>query len=49
MRGLPYRACQADIQAFFRDLKIKEGGVHMCNGRDGRPNGEVVLCALVRA
>jgi hypothetical protein len=49
MRGLPYRASQSDIQAFFRDLKIKEGGVHMCNGRDGRPTGEVVLPALTRA
>jgi len=41
MRGLPFSANPSDIQTFFRDLKIREGGVSMCMGRDGRPNGEV--------
>ena len=43
MRGLPYHVNPSEIQAFFRDLRIKEGGVNMCIGRDGRPNGEVCV------
>ncbi len=34
---------RAEIQAFFRDLRIKDGGVHTCFGRDGRPNGEAFV------
>ena len=43
MRGLPYSASKADIEDFFRDLKIMDGGVHICMGRDGRPSGEAFI------
>ena len=46
MRGLPFSANPSDIQSFFRDLEIREGGVHVCEGRDGRPNGEVSFARL---
>ena len=45
LRGLPFSANASDIEEFFRHLKINKGGVHMCEGRDGRRNGEVVSCA----
>lgn len=48
MRGLPFSANPSDIQAFFRDLEIREGGVHVCEGRDGRPNGEVSFARLLQ-
>ena len=43
MRGLPYSVSPMEIQTFFRDLKIRDDGVHMCIGRDGRPNGEAFV------
>ena len=49
MRGLPFRASQDDIRAFFRSelhnpnpqLKILDISIEM--GPDGRPNGEALV------
>ena len=43
MRGLPFSASADDIRAFFKDLTIKPDGIVLCEGRDGRPNGEAFV------
>jgi hypothetical protein len=43
MRGLPFSASADDIRAFFKDLTIKPDGIVLCEGRDGRPNGEAFI------
>ena len=43
MRGLPYAAKVSDIKKFFEGLAIKDGGVHLLMGGDGRPSGEAYV------
>jgi hypothetical protein len=42
MRGLPFRATEADIVAFFEQagVQVLDGGVLVCKGADGRVTGE---------
>jgi heterogeneous nuclear ribonucleoprotein F/H len=43
MRGLPFSARTDDIRNFFKDLSIRKDGIVLCEGRDGRPNGEAFV------
>lgn len=45
MRGLPFKATEADIMAFFEqsEVHVQEGGVHICKGHDGRVTGEAYV------
>jgi RNA recognition motif-containing protein len=43
MRGLPYSAKVENIQQFFDGLAIKDGGIHLMTGGDGRPSGEAYV------
>ncbi|CAM9479790.1 unnamed protein product [Discosporangium mesarthrocarpum] len=43
MRGLPWSANDGDIRAFFKDLAIQRGGVHIILNREGRPSGEAYV------
>ena len=43
MRGLPYSARVEDIKQFFDGIELKEDGVHIVSGADGRPTGEAYV------
>ena len=43
LRGLPYSAAAADIEAFLTGCALGEAGVVMAVHRDGRPSGEAFV------
>lgn len=45
MRGLPFKATEADIEGFFEQtgVRVLEGGIHICKGHDGRVTGEAYV------
>ena len=39
VKGIPFKACAADVRKFFSGYKIKVGGVSFIMHADGRPTG----------
>lgn len=39
VKGIPFKACAADVRKFFSGYKIKPGGVSFIMHADGRPTG----------
>lgn len=39
VKGIPFKACAADVRKFFSGYKIKAGGVSFIMHADGRPTG----------